>query len=106
MTTKDDSDQGSERLNTIPPSGATDGIRYILDPEHKGNAVLDETHGRPDVLTEDPSLLDQKTPSVSPASDASGLADLAVDDVDAQLPDETPTVRGGQLATESKRGAY
>jgi hypothetical protein len=106
MTTQDEREAGAERPDTIPASGATDGIRYILDPLHSQVAAPSETEGRPDVLAEDPSRIDPKVRGISPGSDATGLADLVVDDADAQLPDGTPTVRGGQVAHESKRGAY
>jgi hypothetical protein len=106
MTTQDKRKPGSKEPDTIPASGATDGIRYILDPLHSKNAAPSDPPASPNVVTEGQNGVGSGTPGVFPASDATGLAGLVVDDADAQLPDGTTTVRGGQLAHESKRGAY
>jgi hypothetical protein len=95
-----DQDAGSH-IETIEPSGATDDIRYLL---HQQNKAGDEKHGRPDVLAEEPGRLQPDAPR---AATSGGLASQVIDDVDEQLPDTTQsTISGGQVAKESKRGAY
>jgi hypothetical protein len=95
-----DAAKAAPEVDTIEASGATDDIRYIL---HKEDGAL-ETHGRPEVLAEDPRRLQSDAPA--PATSA-GLADQVISDVDSELPDQTQsTISGGQVAKESKRGAY
>jgi hypothetical protein len=101
MQSTDNTEISTTAVEIIAPSGQTDDIRYVLNPEPEAPS---EKNRRADVSIKAVRLGDADAPL---GSDSAGLADQAVDDVDAQLPDHNDsTVRGGQLATESKRGAY
>jgi hypothetical protein len=84
----------------IPASGATDGIRYVLDADHAPSDL-------PKFPTPPAGDGVGGTPSLPIATDTTGIADLVATDASEDLPDRTAsTVRGGQVARESKRGAY
>jgi hypothetical protein len=85
---------------TIEPCGATDDIRYVLN--RQAALVSSAPCAKPDAAQNRHSSVSAEQPA-----GAGGLADAVIDNVDAQLPDQTDsTVRGGKVGQESKRGAY
>ena len=96
-----ESHAAGSHIETIEPSGATDDIRYVL---HQPDDVNADKPGRLDRLAA--PLPESQGAAPAPVT-SSGIADQVIDNVDAELPDTTQsTISGGQVANESKRGAY
>jgi hypothetical protein len=80
----------------IEPSGQTDDIRYVLNADPEKQSAHPPATPAPG-----------NHAALAATGTSGGLANLVIDDVDAELPDRTAsTIAGGQVAKESKRGAY